>query len=78
MKRFKHNNNSHSVDIIGTENGYMDYIVDGWKVKRAKLHYRPFRTWDDYMGNTPAGQYFIARFPTFTKRFYLCEFPEYR
>lgn len=69
----------HSVDIIGTENGYAHYIMDGYKTKKAKLYYRQERTWDDHMGNTPCGLYFIARFDNGCfARFYLCEFPEYR
>lgn len=69
----------HSVDIIGTENGYAHYIMDGYKTKKAKLYYRHERTWDDHMGNTPCGLYFIARFDNgCSARFYLCEFPEYR
>ena len=69
----------HSIDVNGTNNGYAYYILDGWKEKKAKLYYRPFRTLDDHMGNTPAGLYFIARLPgKRTMRVYLCETPCYR
>lgn len=69
----------HTVDVIGTDETHVYYILDGMKEKKAKLHYRPERTWDDHMGNTPCGLYFVARFPgNHSARFYLCEFPSYR
>lgn len=35
-----------------------------WKYHRTKVYYRPERTWDDHMGNTPCGYYVIVPFPT--------------
>ena len=79
VKRYTFENAKHTVDIIGTENGTAYYIVDGCYTKSAKLHFRHERTWNDHMGNTPCGLYFVARFPSrHTARVYLCEFPYYR
>lgn len=63
-----------TIDIIGDSNGYMYYIVNGYKEKRSKILYREFRTrWDN------AGQYFIARFLNgASKRIYLNNLTEYR
>ena len=79
IKEYHHN----TVDLIGTENGKMVWILNGVQTKRSKLYFRHEKTWDDHMGNTPCGYYFLARFPRFplgviTKRIYLCEFPGYR
>lgn len=39
------------------------YVYEnGWfcKLRHLKAHYRPERTWDDHMGNTPCGYYVNA------------------
>ena len=68
------------IDIYGIDdNNRMHYCSDGYHERVAKIHYREERTWDDHMGNTPCGNYFIARFNNgSTKRIYLCTLPEYR
>ena len=64
--------------ILGIENGSM-YYSDGYNVRKSKMHFREAKTWDEFMGNKPAGNYFIARFPNRrTKRIYLCDLVEYR
>ena len=42
------------------------YIENEWYYKELHLsvYYRPERTWDDHMGNTPCGYYCIVPFPT--------------
>lgn len=75
IKEYDHN----TVDLIGTENGKMFWILNGKHEKCSKLYFRHEKTLDDHMGNTPCGLYFIARFQNRkSKRIYLCEFPEYR
>ena len=32
--------------------------------KRLSVYWRPERTWDDHMGNTPCGYYVIVPLPT--------------
>lgn len=69
-----------TIDIIGIDgknsfsDGYMYYIVNGYKEKRAKMHFRPCKSIFDH-----AGIYFIARFmDNSTKRIYLTDLVEYR
>lgn len=42
---------------VEDDNGY-------YKYRHTKVHYRPERTWDDHLGNTPCGYYVIVPFPT--------------
>lgn len=63
-----------TIDIIGDSDGFMYYIVNGYKEKRAKLIYKKFRNRFD-----KAGLYFVARFLNgTTKRIYLTDLVEYR
>lgn len=74
---------SNRIDIIGIdkdkrENGTMLYIIDGCKTKKAKMYYKPVKSWNQYFSGK-YGLYFIARFSNGTqKRVYLTELPAYR
>lgn len=79
LKTIERNGTRHTVECCGDLDGKAYYIVDGTTPKEAKLHYRHERTWDDHMGNTPCGLYFVAQLPGRTSaRCYLSEFPIYR
>lgn len=39
------------------------YISFGYREHAFKIYYRPERTLDDHMGNTPCGDYINLRFP---------------
>ena len=39
------------------------YIAFGCREHAFKIYYRPERTWDDHMRNTPCGDYINLRFP---------------
>lgn len=42
------------------DNGKIEYSVHsnyGYKCHNTKVYYRPERTWDDHLGNTPCGYY---------------------
>ena len=54
-------NNFH-VDFIGSDREKA-YVSFGYSVHAFKIYYRPERTWDDHMGNTPCGHYINLRFP---------------
>lgn len=48
------------------EDGKTTYYIQtngSFKTVTSKVYYRPERTWDDHMGNTPCGYYVIAPFP---------------
>lgn len=70
------------VELIGTEidlkTGELTAEVEIWNTwnyfpHRLKVYYRPERTWDDHMGNTPCGYYVNLPLPfnSGTKRWYL-------
>lgn len=50
------------------EDGRITYfVIEPGKCDRvvnSKVYYRPERTWDDHMGNTPCGYYVNVRFST--------------
>lgn len=54
------NGKTHIFDFCEViDRGKTGYYVDN-KYHRTKVYYRPERTWDDHMGNTPCGYYVIA------------------
>lgn len=70
------------VDLIGTEinlkTGDVTAEIEIWNTwnhfyRKLKVYYRPERTWDDHMGNTPCGYYVNLPLPfkCGTKRWYL-------
>ena len=48
-------------EVIG-EDGKIGYYVNN-AYHRTKVHFRPERTWDDHMGNTPCGYYTVVSIP---------------
>ena len=62
MKHYLKDRNENEIEIeeLGWENGkiYLS-IFDGWNYRTVnlKMYYRPERTWDDHLGNTPCGYY---------------------
>lgn len=76
MKYLKVNGETYKVETSFIENGKV--IVSVWDTYHCfehylKVHYRPERTWDDHMGNTPCGYYVNLPLPYTkkTKRFYI-------
>lgn len=61
MHYIKDNNGrTHKVEFFEIiEDGMTGYYVDN-VYHRTKVYYRPERTWDDHMGNTPCGYYVVA------------------
>ncbi len=58
------NGKEHKVDFFEViENDMTGYYID-YTYHRTKVYYRPERTWDDHLGNTPCGYYVIAPLPT--------------
>ena len=51
------NGNKHTIEEYGWENGIVTLLIDKWKFVNLKMYFRPERTWDDHMGNTPCGYY---------------------
>lgn len=56
------NNGNNRVWFLGRENGKA-YVSFGYTESAFKIYYRPERTWDDHLGNTPCGDYINLRFP---------------
>lgn len=51
------------------------FYSTGYKERTAKLYYTPFKTWNQYLGNIPAGSYFLARLDNGKrKRVYINQF----
>lgn len=51
---------THKIDFFEIiEDGKTGYYIDN-EYHKTKVYYRPERTWDDHMGNTPSGYYVIA------------------
>ena len=50
----------HRIEENGWDNGTVFLTLDGYKELSLKMYYRPERTWDDHMGNTPCGYYAIV------------------
>ena len=72
MLIIRHNNNR--LYFYGSDKTHAYYCSDGYTERRAKLHYRHERTWDDHIGNTPCGYYFTAIWPDHsTQRVYLSD-----
>ncbi len=47
-----------TLSYIENEKVYVSVWNTWWsKVHHLKVHYRPERTWNDHMGNTPCGYY---------------------
>ena len=62
-----HHYGHHRIELIGTEEEKA-YILNNDTVHALKIYYRPERTWDDHMGNTPCGSYVNLPFPDGTKK----------
>lgn len=63
---------SHEIEEYGWFDGRVTLCIDRCRVVTLKVYYRPERTWNDHMGNTPCGYY--ANVPitkTERKRVYL-------
>lgn len=64
---------------------FLSYVEDGkvfvyvdYALHHLKVYYRPERTWDDHLGNTPCGYYVNAPLPSGKrKRVYLCRYKQY-
>ena len=63
----------HTIEGIGWENGYAEIIIDGYLVKRLKMHFRHEKTWDDHMGNTYCGYYIDVPIKGVKRRVYADE-----
>lgn len=48
---------THTVEEYGWTKEKITLCVDNWKIVELKMYFRPERTWDDHMGNTPCGYY---------------------
>ena len=62
-----HHYGHHRIELIGTEEEKA-YILINDTEHALKIYYRPERTWDDHMGNTPCGSYVNLPFPDGTKK----------
>ena len=62
-----HHYGHHRIELIGTEEDKA-YILINDTEHALKIYYRPERTWDDHMGNTPCGSYVNLPFPDGTKK----------
>ena len=66
------NGNRHKVDFFcGIEDGKTYVSIDNGNARRLKVYYRPERTWNDHMGNTPCGYYCNIPLGNKTKRVYM-------
>lgn len=65
MKEFiRIGDNVHTFELYGTSHDGTAYVcIDNWYFHWLKMYYRPERTWNDHMGNTPCGYYVNAPFP---------------
>lgn len=53
----------HKIDFFEIiQDGKTGYCIDG-VYHKTKVYYRPERTLDDHMGNTPCGYYVMAPLP---------------
>jgi len=70
--------NGKFLSILGIDNGKMLYRdMNGFH--KAVINFRAPKTWNEYLGNKPAGLYFTARFTDGSKnRVYLCELHEFK
>lgn len=48
---------THTVEEYGWNKEKVMLCIDNWKFVELKMYFRPERTWDDHMGNTPCGYY---------------------
>ena len=48
---------THKIEEYGWDNGIVTLCIDNWKIVNLKMYFRPERTLDDHMGNTPCGYY---------------------
>ena len=55
---------SHTIEEYGWDKNTATVCLDNYKVMDLKMYYRPEKTWDDHMGNTPCGYYVIVPIPT--------------
>lgn len=61
----------HRIDFYGVHDGRA-YLAISDITHDLKVYFRPERTWDDHMGNTPCGEYVILPLPDGSrKRAYL-------
>lgn len=62
------NGTKYTVDFYtAVEDGKITLSLQGpwsYKIKTLAVYYRPERTWDDHMGNTPCGHYVNLPLPT--------------
>lgn len=59
---------THIIDFFEIiENEKTGYYIDNIYHK-TKVYFRPEKTWNDHMGNTPCGHYIIAHLPTGEKK----------
>ena len=66
------NNKTHTVELYGTENKTATLCIDNRIVVNLKMYYRPEKTWNDHLGNTPCGYYVnLPLSKTERKRFYI-------
>lgn len=74
MKRVQANNGrTYNVDFFETiQDGKTGYYVFSnmwdYTYHKTRVYYRPEKTLDDHMGNTPCGYYVIAPLPTGEKK----------
>lgn len=55
--------NNFQVWFLGSDEDGFSHVWYGNMEHVLKEHYRPERTWDDHMGNTPCGTYVNLPFP---------------
>lgn len=63
---------SYAIDFISgvihaAGGDYAEYYINNTPHK-TRVYYRPGRTWNDHLGNTPAGYYIVARLYTGERR----------
>lgn len=61
----------HTVEEYGWDKKKVTLCIDNNKIIERKMYFRPERTWDDHMGNTPCGYYAIVPIEDQRKRVYL-------
>ena len=70
MKKYIHDRygKTHVIDFFEIiAEGKTGYYIDNIYHK-TKVYYRPEKTWNDHLGNTPCGYYVIATLPTGEKK----------
>ncbi len=64
---------THTIEEYGWDQKKVTLCIDNSIVIKVKMCFKPYKTWDDYMGNTPCGYYALVPIPGFKnrKRIYL-------